>query len=168
MNRQVFELVPLTQAEAKAFVAQHHRHHRPPVGSLFQIGLSSNGEVCGVVIVGRPVARLLQDGWTAEVLRLCTNGTPNACSKLYAAAWRAAQSLGWKRLITYILDTENGASIKAAGWRCIGKAGGGVWSRTDRPRVDCHPLQGKLRFEIGVHEQDRLRRLSGRDEGLDG
>ena len=85
---------------------------------------------------------------TCEVTRCATDGTQNACSKLYSAAWRAAQQLGFRRCVTYILDTEHGASLNAAGWRCIGKAGGGSWSRRSRPRVDEHPTQGKIRFEV--------------------
>jgi len=98
-------------------------------------------------MVGRPVARLLHDGWTAEVLRLCTTGERNACSMLYGASWRAARALGYRRLVTYTLPEEGGASLRAAGWRCIGEAGGGSWSRAERPRVDTHPLQAKLRWE---------------------
>lgn len=81
-------LVPVKQKTAKEYVRKHHRHHKPPVGSIFQIGCSKNGELCGVIIVGRPVARMLDNGLTAEVTRCCTNGTKNACSMLYAAAWR--------------------------------------------------------------------------------
>lgn len=99
-------------------------------------------------MVGRPVARMLQDGWTLELTRLCTNGTKNACSKLYSAAWRVAQALGYKKLITYILESEDGASLKASNWKCIGKSDGGSWSRKDRPRVDMHPTQMKIRYEI--------------------
>ena len=140
-------LVPIKQKAAKEFVKKHHRHHKPPVGSIFQIGCSFNGNLCGVIIVGRPVARLLDNGWTAEVTRCCTNGTKNACSKLYSAAWRAARALGYKRLITYILDSEKGTSLKAAGWKIIGKCGGGTWNRDNRPRTDEHPIGQKLRFE---------------------
>jgi len=142
------EIVPITQKEAKMFVKQFHRHHNPPLGSVFQIACAKNGRICGVAIVGRPVARMLQDGWTLEVTRLCTDGTKNACSKLYSAAWRATQALGYKKLITYILESENGASLKAANFRCIGKCGGGTWNRKDRPRIDMHPEQRKIRFEI--------------------
>lgn len=142
------ELCPIFQDEAVAFVAQHHRHHKPPVGSLFQIACAWEHRIVGVVIVGRPVARGLQDGYTAEVIRLCTDGTPHVCSKLYSAAWRAARAMGYRKLITYILDTEPGTSLKAAGWREIAKAGGGTWNRDGRPRVDKHPLQQKIRFEI--------------------
>ena len=144
------EIVPCNQAEAKAFVAQHHRHHKPPLGSIFQVACADGDKVVGVAIVGRPVSRMLDNGWTVEVTRLCTDGTANACSKLYAAAWKAARALGYRRCITYILDTERGASVTAAGWRCVGKAGGGSWSCKSRPRVDKHPTQGKLRFEIGA------------------
>ena len=97
----------------------------------------------GAVIVGRPVARMNDDGWTAEVTRCVTNGARNGCSILYGAAWRAARAMGYRRLITYTLPEEGGSSLKASGFRLIGEAGGGSWSRKDRPRVDKHPLQKK-------------------------
>ncbi len=105
------------------------------------------GAVVGVAVVGRPVARALQDGATAEVIRLATDGMRNACSMLYGACWRAARALGYRRLITYTLATEPGVSLRAAGWTLIGEAGGGIWSRPSRPRDDAHPTQGKLRWE---------------------
>lgn len=141
------EVVPIKQAEAKAFVAQKHRHHKPPVGSVFQIACAKDDEIVGVAMVGRPVARKLDDGWCLEVNRLCTDGTRNACSILYAAAWRVAKGLGYKRLITYILESEDGASLRASGWKEIGRRGGGSWSVKSRPRVDKHPTQTKLLFE---------------------
>jgi hypothetical protein len=140
-------IVPIDFSEAVAFVAQFHRHHSPPVGHKFSLGLSDGEKIVGVAIVGRPVARHLQDGFTLEVTRLATDGTKNACSMLYGRAWRVTKELGYKRLITYILDTEPGTSLRAAGWTEIGKAGGGSWSVLSRPRVDRHPLQGKLKFE---------------------
>jgi hypothetical protein len=141
------ELVPITLREANRFVEQHHRHHQPSRGCRFCVAVAKSGEVVGVAIITRPVARRLDDGWTAEVSRVATDGTRNACSKLYGAAWRAARSLGFRRLITYTLPEEGGASLRGAGWRCVGEAGGGSWSRRDRPRVDLHPLQQKLRWE---------------------
>ena len=111
----MIELCPMTLKEANAYVEQHHRHHGPVVGHKFSIGLSDGEKIVGVAIVGRPVARHLDDGWTLEVNRLCTDGTRNACSMLYSAAWRAARAMGYKRLVTYILDTENGASLRASG-----------------------------------------------------
>ncbi|WP_374758915.1 XF1762 family protein, partial [Pseudomonas aeruginosa] len=83
--------------------SEHHRHHRSVQGAKFAIAVALPGSdgICGVAIVGRPVARHLDDGWTLEVTRLCTNGAPNACSKLYGAAWKAAKALGYTRLITY-------------------------------------------------------------------
>jgi tRNA A37 N6-isopentenylltransferase MiaA len=141
------EVVPVTLRAANAYVAEHHRHHRPTRGCLFCIGLETEGHLVGVTIVGRPVARMLQDGRTAEVTRLCTDGTRNACSALYGAAWRAARAIGYRRLVTYTLPEEGGTSLRAAGWRLIGEAGGGSWSRTERPRVDAHPMQSKLRWE---------------------
>lgn len=138
---------PLTLREARAYVSEHHRHHVAPQGGLFAIGGSRDGVIVGVAIVGRPVARMLSDGWTAEVTRLCTDGTRNACSLLYGAAWRAARAMGYRRLVTYTLPEEGGASLRAAGWRIIGEAGGGKWSRRERPRVDTHPTQRKIRWE---------------------
>jgi hypothetical protein len=140
--------VPLTLREAHVFVDAHHRHHDAPQGGRFAIGAARGEDVVGVVIVGRPVARGNDDGWTAEVTRLCTlPDTRNACSFLYAAAWRACRAMGFRRLITYILDTEPGTTLRAAGWTLIGERGGGSWSCTSRPRVDTHPLQGKLLWE---------------------
>lgn len=141
------EIVPINFDEARAFVERWHRHHRPPVGHKFSIACASEGNIVGVAMVGRPVARMLQDGLTLEVNRLATDGTKNACSMLYAAAWRAAKAMGYKRLITYILDTEPGTSLKAAGWKEIGKAGGITWDRSSRPRVDKCPKQMKIRYE---------------------
>ena len=148
------EIVPITPEEANAFVERNHRHHGPVTGHKFSIACANEkGEVVGVAIVGRPVARYLDDGWTLEVNRCCTDGTRNACSILYAAAWRAARAMGYRKVITYILDTENGASIKAAGYKCIGKAGGPRWTGQRRPEVDLYPAQMKMRYEIT--EEDR-------------
>ena len=141
------ELIPMKLDEANAFVELHHRHHSPVPGCKFCIGVSLDGRVCGVAIVGRPVARMLDDGWTLEVNRTCTDGSSNANSMLYGAARRAAWALGYKRLITYTLPSESGVSLTAAGWKCIGEAGGGSWSRPSRPRVDTHPTQRKLLWE---------------------
>lgn len=144
----MLELVPITLREACAFIARHHRHHRPPRGCRFVIGAGSGAEVVGVAVVGRPVARQLADQWTAEVTRLCVlESARNACSMLYSACWRAARALGYRRLVTYTLPEEGGASLRGAGWRCIGEAGGGSWSRRARPRVDEHPTQTKIRWE---------------------
>lgn len=141
-------IIPIFQKEAFAFIEQNHRHHKKPVGSIFQIALSNNEKIVGVAIVGRPVARHLQNGFTVEVTRLCTDGTKNACSMLYSACWRAAKELGYRKLITYILNTEPGTSLKASGWKLIGEKGGGSWSVPSRKRVDKHPLQKKILFEI--------------------
>lgn len=142
-------VVPCSIQDAKAFVLAHHRHHPPPVGGLFALAVALGETVHGVAIVGRPVARMSDDGWTAEVTRVATDGTPNACSMLYGAAWRACRALGWRRLLTYTLATEPGTSLRAAGWRVIGETSGGSWSRVGRPRVDKHPTQEKLKWEAG-------------------
>lgn len=140
--------VPLPLREANAFVEQHHRHHGPVQGFRFAIGAADGqGAIHGVAIVGRPLARNLDNGMTAELTRLASDGTPNVCSFLYAACRNAALALGYTRLVTYILESEPGTSLKAAGWVLAGKAGGGSWSRDYRPRVDTHPTQGKMRWE---------------------
>lgn len=121
----------------------------------FSIGVSENGALVGVAICGRPVARRLDDGYTLEVNRLCTDGTPNACSILYAAAYRAARAMGYNRVVTYILDTENGASLKAAGYTCEGRAGGLEWNGAKAPKqADQYPRQMKTRWvkkKEGLH-----------------
>ncbi|WP_433426309.1 XF1762 family protein (plasmid) [Microtetraspora malaysiensis] len=129
-------IIPVTFAEARAYVEQEHRHHRPPAGHKFSIGVADeDGTLRGVAIVGRPVARLLQDGWTLEVTRTATDGTRNTNSMLYGAAWRAAKALGWSRLITYTQEGESGASLRAAGWTPVAhlppRRG---WSCASRPR----------------------------------
>lgn len=131
-------LLPVSLRTANAFVLSHHRHGRPVQGAMFALAVALSGTdlIRGVAIVGRPVARRLDDGWTLEVARLCTDGTPNACSKLYGAAWQAAGALGYIHLLTYTLPDESGASLRAAGWLLIGARGGGAWSRPGRPRGD--------------------------------
>lgn len=142
-------LQPVAFDEAAAFIAQHHRHHLPPVGWKFGIALNDGERVVGVVTVGRPVARRLdQDGYTAEVTRCCVlEGVPNGCSKLYAAAWRA---MGGRRLITYVLASERGTSVKAAGWTELYTTPGRSWSVPSRPRVDTHPLGPKTLWEVSA------------------
>ncbi len=143
-------LCPVTLAEANAYVRLHHRHHKPVVGHKFSLGAIFDGAIVGVAIVGRPVSRMRDDGSTLEVTRLCTDGTRNACSFLYGACARAAFALGFRRIGTYVLKSEGGASVLAAGWRLIGERGGGSWSVPSRPRVDKHPTEPKLHFECGA------------------
>lgn len=140
-------ITPINLSEANNFVARLHRHHKPVPGAKFAIAVSDGDRACGVVIVGRPVARMADDGWTLEVNRCCTDGTRNACSCLYGAAWRATRALGFRRLITYTLPQEGGASLRASGWRLLGEAGGGSWNRESRPRIDTAPTQRKLCWE---------------------
>jgi hypothetical protein len=115
-------IVPLTFREASAFVARHHRHHKPPRGCKFTIGVvDEEGELHGVAMVGRPVARSLDNGYVLEVNRTCTDGTANANSLLYATAWRVAREMGYLKLITYTQAGESGTSLRAAGWKVIGE-----------------------------------------------
>ena len=143
----MLELTPVTLKKANEFVTLFHRHHRAVTGHKFSIGCSQNGQLVGVVIVGRPVSRYLDDGKTVEVNRLCTIGIKNTCSILYAAAARAAKAMGYSKIITYILKSENGGSLKAAGWKCAGLAGGLEWTGVRKPPVSLYPQEKKLRFE---------------------
>lgn len=145
----MLDLQPVTYAEACDFIKWFHSHHLPPQGWLFGIAVNDGSIIRGVVTVGRPVARMNQDGYTAEVTRCCTDRTPHAASKLYAAAWRACRAMGYKRLLTYTLASESGTSLKAAGWRVVGQTQGGSWSRDGRPRIDKHPLGQKTLWEMG-------------------
>lgn len=140
-------LVPISLDEANAFVARHHRHHNPVPGCKFCVGVAKDGEIVGCAIAGRPISRMLDDGWTLEINRTCTDGTKNANSMLYGACRRTAWALGYLRVITYILPEEGGPSLRAAGFTLVGERGGGKWSRGQRPRVDTHPLQAKLLWE---------------------
>lgn len=140
-------LTPVSLREANAFVERHHRHHKGVTGHKFSIGCSLDGQLVGVAIMGRPVSRYLDDGLTLEVNRLCTIGTRNACSILYGAAVRAAKAMGYRKIITYTLDTEPGISLRAAGWQCSGPAGGERWTGERRPAADPYPPQMKLRYE---------------------
>ena len=117
---------PITLRIANKFVAENHRHHRPVIGHKFSIGCFLASDLVGVAIVGRPVSRKLDDELTAEVTRLCTNGTKMAASKLYAACWRIAKEMGYTKIITYILESETGISLKASGWECEDEHCGGL------------------------------------------
>lgn len=146
----MLQLQPIAFDEACEFIKKFHRHHLPPQGWRFGVAVNDGEKIVGVVTVGRPVARHCDDGLTLEVTRLCTDGTKNTASMLYSAARRAAWALGYKRLITYILESETGTSLRAAGWKDIGRAGGGTWNRNKRFRIDKHPTQAKILFEAQI------------------
>jgi hypothetical protein len=156
-------LVTIEFAEAAKFVLEHHRHHTPPVGHKFSLAAMRDGELEGVVIVGRPVSRERDDGLTLEVTRLCVReDAPRiivkagkrkgevmgaaACSFLYRAAERAAFALGYRRIGTYVLKREGGHSVVQAGWKLLGEVKGRSWDCKSRPRTDKHPTEDKLLF----------------------
>lgn len=140
-------LSPCSLKSAQAFVKQWHRHHDPPVGHKFSLSVvDDTGATRGVCIVGRPVARKADNGTTLEVVRLATDGCPNACSKLYGAAWRATKALGYTKLITYTLASEPGTSLRAAGWVLDGHVRGRSWDTPSRRRYDHHPTVAKTRW----------------------
>jgi hypothetical protein len=142
------KIVPSSIRAANEFVRLHHRHHGAVQGAKFALAVADeNGSVVGIALVGRPVARLLDDGCTLEVTRVATDGSPNACSALYGAARRVARELGYQKIITYTLASETGTSLKAAGWKLTAESEGGSWSRPSRPRRDTHPTEPKKRWE---------------------
>lgn len=137
---------PIHLASAKEYVGQHHRHNIPPVGGKFAVGCYDEDRLCGVVICGRPTARKSDDGLTLEIYRNCTDGTPNACSKLYGAACKIAKDMGYKRVITYTLASENGASLKASNFIYEGEAGGLAWTGQRRRNYYVSPEEMKNRW----------------------
>lgn len=125
---------PITLREANAFVAKFHRHNQPTNGHKWSVACYDGDRLCGVAIAGQPVARRLDNGLTIEIRRVCTDGTYNACSILYGACARVARDMGYKRIVTYTLVSENGASLKASGFVNCGEAGGVSWNMPGRPR----------------------------------
>lgn len=127
------KIVPINQKDANRFVLKHHRHHKPVVGSIFQIGCNQGSILVGVAICGRPVAQKTNYKEVIEVNRLCViDGIENACSKLYSACSRIAKEMGYKQIITFTLDSEPGISLKAAGWILEAEGVGGVWNSTQK------------------------------------
>lgn len=138
--------VPLELKEANAFVDKMHRHHDPVHRDKYRLGCEIDGKLVGVVQVGRPVSRSLCDGKTLEVVRLCSDGTPQVCSYLYGAAARIARELGYSKIITYILKSEPGTSLKAAGWHKEMDIRGHSWNHQSRPRTTTAPTCDKQRW----------------------
>jgi hypothetical protein len=138
MSQPRLHIVPIKFRQACDFVDKHHRHHKRPQGHIFSIGVADEHDTLrGVAMIGRPVARHYDNGTTLEVNRTATDGTPNANSCLYGAAWRATRALGYQRLITYTHSDETGSSLRAAGYKIIGerkpRAG---WNAPSRARTD--------------------------------
>lgn len=138
-------IVPLTLRQANAFVREHHRHNDPVGGCKYAIGCMENSVLIGVAIAGRPIARHMDDGLTIEIMRLCTNGHPNACSKLYGAALRIACEMGYRKAITYTRIDEPGVSLRASGWTMEAVVKARTWNRSGRPRKD-FPMCDKRRW----------------------
>jgi len=145
MNR--LHVIPLTLKQANGLVKQLHRHHKPVVGHRFSLGCVGKHGLCGAAIVGRPVSRELDQYQIAEVTRLVTDGTKNACSILYAACARVAREMGFQKIQTYILNTETGVSLRAAGWVLEKETDGGNWNHSWRKgRREDQPMQPKQRW----------------------
>jgi hypothetical protein len=146
---------PCTLKQANEIVAR--LHHKPATGHRFSLGVEiENWEIVGACIVGRPVARKTEQYRIAEVTRLVTDGTKNACSILYAAAARAADAMGYWRIQTFTLPSESGASLRAAGWVFEGSSGGGSWTRSTRRRREDQPKEKKFRWSKLLSEGRNL------------
>ena len=150
------KVVPMSLAEANEFVANFHRHNKPVQGAKFSIGASDGQRLIGVAIVGRPVARRLDDGITSEVTRCCVldDAPKGACSFLYSRSWRAWQAMGGQRLVTYTLQSESGSSLRGAGWKVVGQTEGFAEGKgwTTRPGREWQPVigQAKFRWEVAA------------------
>ena len=154
-NGSRLHIAPISLRAANQYVEQLHRHHGPSRGHKFSVSVvDEDGELHGVAIAGRPVARMLDDGHTLEVTRVCTDGTPNACSMLYGAVRRIALAMGYRRdrILTYTLESESGTSLRASGWVNGGVCGGGSWSRATRARVDRAPTERKRLWTAGAEK----------------
>lgn len=136
---------PCSLKYANEFVTAYHRHHKAVRGCKFCLSLQGTSGTIGVAICGRPVSRYLDDGETLEINRLCTNGAKNACSMLYGACVRVAREMGYRKVITYILESENGASLKASNFKCEGIAGKEMWTGS-RKRDNGVPQEMKTRW----------------------
>jgi hypothetical protein len=145
MSQQRLIIIPLSLAQANEAVIAWHRHHDPVRFHKFSIGVADEaGQLRGAAIIGRPVSRHLDDGFTAEVTRCATDGLPNTCSALYAAAWRACRAMGYLRIGTYTLASEPGTSLRAAGWTILHEVKGHRWDTPSRRRLDKHPTVDKF------------------------
>lgn len=156
----LLEIRPITLRDANVFVAQYHRHNMPTSGHKFSVACYDGDRLCGVAIAGQPIARKLDDGLTLEIRRVCTDGTRNACSMLYGACSRCAREMGYKRVVTYTLVSESGASLRAAGFKDCGEAGGG--------HGICHRGRGRniRRASLALSASTRTRRRSDGRRGI--
>lgn len=142
------QIVPCELTDANAFVATHHRHHKKVTGHRWSLAVvDKDAATRGVAIIGRPVARKTDQRTIVEVVRVATDGCPNACSALYGAACRQQKAHGYRKAITYTLTTEPGTSLRAAGWKPVAVTDGGSWDRPSRARGDHAPLIPKVRWE---------------------
>ena len=154
-KNHTLQIVPIKRKDAQDFVEKYHRHLGKVVGAVFQLACAKysqeypDGKICGVVLVGRPIARYLDNGWTLEVNRCATDGTKNAASKLYAASWRVTRALGYQKLITYTRKSESGSSLRGAGWKTVAETQKSDWNTKNRPRYTPEgEYEPKLRWEI--------------------
>ena len=157
MKQARLAIVPCSNERAKVYVDAFHRHHGSSVQARFSIAvIDEGGVVRGVAMVGRPVARVLDDGMTLEVNRLVTDGSDNACSALYGASRRVAKAMGYAKLITYILEDEPGTSLRAAGWAFEQPIRARSWNMPGRPRIDKTAVVRRGRWGVELNPRRRI------------
>ena len=153
-SKEILKLhpLPISIKEANEFILNFHRHNAPVKNCRFAIGAGFEGKLVGVAIIGNPVARLMNDGFTMEVLRVCAkeDSPKNTCSFLYGRSWRVWQQMGGLRMITYTLQSESGSSLKGSGWKIVGETKPSKgWSRKNRDRK-WQPIYGQMKFRWEV------------------
>ena len=161
------EIIPLKLDKANRFVNCHHRHHYDVQGHKWSIGYEIENELVGVGIIGRPLSRILDDGFSLEITRICVLPEhPNVCSILIGALCRSAKSMGYKRVFTYTLESESGSSLKGAGFEELAtKLYARKWKRNgiSRPLLRQRSIQTKLfsgeKIDHLLHNKIRWGRL---------
>ena len=162
-TKNMLEIRPIHLKAAREFIGVYHRHNIPPVGGKFAVACYNDNRLCGVAICGRPIARRLDNGEVLEIYRNCTDGTRNACSKVYGACIRIAGDMGYRKVITYTLESESGASLRAANFSFIGSAGGIAWTGTRRRDYYVSPEEMKNRWEYDLNSAEKRKKNAAPD-----
>jgi hypothetical protein len=167
-DKNMLIILPISFATAKEYITNFHRHHKAPQGHKFSIGCYDNNRLCGVASVGRPVNRHMDDKLTAEIIRVCSDGTPNVCSKLYGACIQTSKGMGYRRVITYILESEHGSSVRASNMKFSHVTQGGKWVgklKSGNMRKNEHPIEKKSCYMIIFNDYEKIKNIIEMEEG---
>ncbi len=105
-------LVPISLREANEFLEQHSSRHKPMRGCTFCVGCALDGKLVGAAIVGR----CREDSQAVQIDRICATVGRAAYGMLYGAAARAAQALGYWRIIAFLRPDRPDSALRSAGW----------------------------------------------------